>query len=157
MPRQRPIHSAQRAINDITLGVAKATRRRQERIAELGLREEDQQYQIAVSGTAGNALGVGSLSVVFDFPFHFAPGQRDSDLEVPHMTFGAECDALVQLGAFVLGWLQDSGTGAFVGANLAVSCIAPTAGVDFTGKLHVTFQGFSGPDDSSDVDIDLEQ
>lgn len=153
MPR-RPIHSGLRAVADLTLGVAKSTEARRQRDRELGLAETEQQFQIPVSGTASTLPGFSFLAVFFDFPFHYAPGQRDSDLQEPHMTFGSKCNADVTLNAHVRDWYIDSDTGGYTGAVVVVSALAAVAGTDFTGSVHVTFQGFSAPDDTGDVSIE---
>lgn len=146
----KPLHEAGRAIADLTLGVVKSTAARAAVDQELALTETDQQYQIPVSGTARTVAGFGVLAITFDYPFYYAPGQRDSDLERPHMVYGAECDAFVVLHAHVQDWDIESATGAIVGATVVVACLS-AADIDFTGKLHLTFQGFSSPNDDVDV------
>lgn len=151
----RPSHATQRAVQAITLGVAKSTARVRAREAELGLAETEQQYKIPVTGTASTLPGFSFLAVFFDYPFYYAPGQRDSDLEKPLMTFGGECDADVMLGAHVRDWYMDDERGAVTGAVVVVSALAAIAGTDFTGKVNVTFQGFSAPDDTTQ-DLSVE-
>lgn len=153
MPRQRPIHAGLRAIADLTVGVAKSTEARRRREAELGLTESWQQFHVPLSGSAGTLPSFVYVDVEFDYGFHYAPGQRDSDLERPHFSFGSECDGEVDLGANVSEWNVDSDTGAYLGATVRLSAIAADE-TSFTGTAHLTFQGFSAPDDVGDVTVE---
>jgi hypothetical protein len=152
--RARPIHQAQRSIADLTVKSVKATQKLQRWYEELGLAETDQQYQFQISGTAATLPAFTTLAITFDFPFHFAPAQRDSDLETPQMTYGGVCDAFVMLSAHVVQWTQDEDTGAYTAALVAVGCQAAVEDLDFTGAIHMTFQGYSAPDDTDTADIE---
>lgn len=154
MARARPIHAGQRAIADLTIGVAKATKARQDRVDQLGLQETYLQYQLPIGGTAGTLPGFATQAITFDFPFHYAPGQRDSDLEVPHFTHGSEVDGDVSVSTSVRSWDIDSDTGAILGATIGVSTIAAVEFVTFEGFVHVTFQGFCTPEDTPDDTIE---
>lgn len=148
------MHGGQRAITALTVGVAKSTEKRRARQAELGLGESFQQFQVPISGTAGTLPAFTNVSVDFDYPFHYAPGQRDSDLEVPHAGFGAEADEQIMFGATVIAWVIDDGNGAYTGATVAISAMAADDDTSFTGSVHLTFQGFSAPDDTTDLTVE---
>lgn len=154
MSKARPIHQAQRSIADLTIKGVKATQKLQRWYEEQGLSETDQQYQFQISGTAATLAAFTTLPITFDFPFHYAPGQRDSDLETPHMTYGFVCDAFVMLSAHVVDWTQDEDTGAYTAATVAVGCLSAVSDLDFTGVVHMTFQGFSAPDDTDTSDLE---
>lgn len=147
MARARPLHSGHRAVTDLTLGVVKAVKASDRRRLTQGLAETDQQYQFPITGHAEELPAFTTVSITFDFPFYYAPSQRDSDLERPHVGWGAECDAFVMLSVHVSDWVTDEDTGATIGATVAIGVSAQGSDVAFSGKIHITFQGFSAPDE----------
>jgi hypothetical protein len=130
-----------RAIADMTIGVVKSTRARDARDRDMGLTEIMQQFQLEFSGVGGATWGFVTLPVVFDFPFYYAPGQRDPDFDRPHFWFGAEVSPAVAVSATVSGWSKDPDNGAIVAATVSLGVAGPA--VAFKGVVHLTFQGFS--------------
>lgn len=137
-----PSGALERSLAAITVGAVRATRAKEKMTADLATAERDVQYQIAVSGTANTGIGFSTVDIVFDVNFHYAPGQRDSDLRYPQMTFGAEADAQVALTAVVSSWDVDDGTGAVKGATVVVGAISDDERL-YNGKIHITFQGYA--------------
>lgn len=146
----------QRVIHEITIGGAKATAKRDEQNRELGLEELDLQFQLPISGTATPNVAWSSVEIVFDVEFHYAPAQRDSDLEVPHMTYGAYLPVgQVGIVAMVRSWKVEPKNDGITGCTLNIGCFASSSQA-FTGDLHVTFQGFGMSRDDLSDNPDLE-
>lgn len=155
MPRNpTPMHALHRAVADMTLGVAQSTRKREARDREMGFREVQQQYQIEIAGEATGVWGFAETSITFDYPFFYAPAQRDSDLDRPHFWFGAELDFLGAVSAVVTAWDTHPRTGAITGATVAVGVVTQAgAEVGYQGVVHLTFQGFAAlSEDETDVE-----
>lgn len=134
-----------RALQGLTIGVVRDAARLDANRRSLGMRETTQQFQIPVSGQAGTAVAWSSTTVSFDAPFSVAPGQRDSDLELPQMTYGAHLElGPVMLSAHVSGWQFDDDQ-SVTAATIEIGTHAPgaTAPVDFTGFVHATFEGWA--------------
>jgi hypothetical protein len=143
-----------RALLNLTLGVAKGSLERDRRDREMGLSELEQQYQVQISGTAGTRWASSTVEVSFECPFYYAPGQRDSDFDRPQFWFGAETTVAVAITAVVIDWQLDDDNGAVTGATVAIGVLAGGA-VPFTGFAHLTFQGFSAlaEDESGEIDV----
>jgi hypothetical protein len=121
----------------------------------MGLQEAMQQFQLEFSGTAELTWGFASLNLVFDFPFYYAPGQRDPDFDRPHFWFGAVVNTPIAVTAVVTAWSIDEDNGAVIGATVHVGVCAATPGVAFDGVVHLTFQGFSAlSEGGQDIDVD---
>lgn len=150
----RPIHSAQRAIQDLTLGIARSDKRAVRRAQELGLREVILNFQSTISGTARSTPGFAQVTVNFPYTFYFAPGNRDSDLERPQFWPGFECDGDVMLSAHVKEWDTNVGNGGTIGAVVRVGFMA-AAEVTFNGMVHMSFQGYGDLSDGDSPDDDL--
>jgi hypothetical protein len=148
----KPIHSAQRQVQALTLGVAKSQRKVRERERELGFAETEQQYQFPISGYVGPTAAFITTEILFDFPFYYAPGQRDSDLEKPQMRQGFESPDNVMITIGVREWNVNEDTGGVIGATLVIGVLAAVA-VTFTATGHAEFQGFSAPDDHLDDEV----
>ena len=153
MPRARPIHQAQRAIADLTVKSIKATKRLDDWYEQMGLAEVDQQFQVDISGVAYDTPAFVTTEIAFDFPFHYAPGQRDSDLERPHFTYGTEVDGPAMLTVSVTAWEIDAATGAYIGATVQISALSATE-LGFNGKVHLNFQGVSAADEVETTDLE---
>jgi hypothetical protein len=151
MPK-RPRHAAQRAISDLTLGVAKSRQRKLQRDAEMGLRERLLQYQSVISGQATPGIAYAEVSVDFDYDFYYAPGNRDSDLARPQFWFGLEVNKQVLASAQVRSWVDDDNTGATIGAVVELAIMA-TVLTKYSGVLHMTFQGYGALNDGDSPDI----
>jgi hypothetical protein len=140
-----PLHALDRAMGELTLGVVKSTRKRDQRDWEMGFKELQQQFQIKINGQASEAWGFAQTTIVFDYPFFYAPAQRDSDLDRPQFWFGAELyDFPGAASAVVTAWEIDPTHGAVVGATVSIG-VASQPGVDapYEGVIHLTFQGFA--------------
>jgi hypothetical protein len=144
--RQGMIDDLPRVMQNLTIGVVRETQERERRALALGLQEIDQQFQIPVSGSAGTTIAWSSAAVGFDYPFAYAPGMRDSDLDVPQMTYGAviESGTPVVLTAVVTDWTREPTDDSITGATLQIGAYSPgaAAAIDFGAFLHVTFQGY---------------
>lgn len=149
-----------RSLGKLAISVQKASdRRRAEKAAE-GLAEVDQQFQVDLSGRAGE-LTWQTVTIDFDEMFVDASGQRDADLDEPHFTYGATMQKGPPLiiSAHVSDWATDA-QGNFTGAAVRIGVWNPLAiaqtegelGSPFLARLHVNFQGFSVPHDPSDED-----
>jgi hypothetical protein len=132
-----------RALMDLTVGLLQTTRARDRRDRQMGLAELVQQFQFEFSGTAGTLWGFASKTLVFEFPFYYAPGQRDPDFEHPHYWFGAEVSPPVAVSGTVTHWVYDDKSGAVIGAAVAVGVCGAAAALAYEGTAHLTFQGMS--------------
>ena len=146
-----------RTLQDIQIGAPLAMQQRLARNAELDLHEIDLQYQVAISGTAGTTPGWGEVVIEFEWEFHYAPSQRDSELEIPHFWWGAyiPTGGPVAVQACVTEWEQDLDTDAITGA--VVSLAALGAGEEFNGWAHLSFQGLAllREDFSDNADLEI--
>lgn len=130
-----------RALRGLTVDAVRAQRARTSLDRTMGANELDLQYQVDVSGQADSYVALTVVEIDFEVDFYYAPGNRDSDLQRPHMTCGGEADSQVILGATVVAWHDNALTGAIQGADVAVSVHAPSL-TDFKGKVHLNFQGW---------------
>jgi hypothetical protein len=156
----RPEGALSRALVEITVGTERRRRARAQRDTEMRLSELEQQFQFEFSGTANTQWAFASADIVFEFPFFYAPAQRDPDFDRPHFWFGGDLapelaaspTAPIAMSAVVTGWLTDEHTGAVIGATVAIG-VAAGAATPFNGLVHLTFQGYSGLDED-EVDIE---
>lgn len=145
----RPIHSARRVLQRVTVSHVKLREQMLARAAANELREEMFQYQIGIAGKANAIVAWQPVSVDFPSPMVSAPMQRDSDLEVPQFFFGYHLynsEAPVVVVAHVSSWSQDD-SDYTTGAQVQIGSYTPASNdnVEFAGYVHLTFQGFSGP------------
>jgi hypothetical protein len=138
-----PQGATARTLLNLTIGSQKAMRAREQRDREMGLSEIMQHFQIGISGVAATGWGFAQATIAFEFPFYYAPGQRDPDFPQPQFWFGAEAGAPVAVSAVVGEWIADEDNGATIGAKVWVGVQAAVVGVAYDGVLHLTFQGFS--------------
>ena len=138
--RRTPDGAVQRVLHEVTVGTHRAIRARDDNKAKNKPRELEQQFQFAISGTAGAVPAWQEVTVEFDYAFFFAPAQRESSLEYPHFTYGSQSSPPVGVHATVTEWLHNEDNGSIIGAKVAVG--ASGASVSFTGIVHLTFQGF---------------
>lgn len=148
----RPSHAAQRQVQALTLGVAKSRERLRRYEAEVGFSEGSQQYQFHVSGFVGPIPAFSTKELTFDYPFYYAPGQRDSDLEKPQIRTGFVSEDNIMLTVGVKTWTINADTGGIIGAILNVGVIAGTS-IACSALAHVEFQGFYAPDDHADDEV----
>jgi hypothetical protein len=150
----KPAGAATRTMLDLSIGQANARRDREQRDRQMGLSELMQQFEIDFSGAAGTLWGFATQILIFDFPFYYAPGQRDPDFANPHFWFGAEARPAVAVSVTVTDWLFDDDNGAIIGAHVAIGvCGNVPNATPYTGTAHLTFQGFSAlAEDEADFD-----
>lgn len=129
-----------RLLHDITIGTIQAVRSKDASDAQNEMREIEQQFQVAISGVAGAVPAFEGATLQFDVPFYYAPGQRDSDLEFPHFTYGSHTNPAVGVHATVSEWVHDETNGSVIGAVVQIGAVG--LGEEFTGFAHLTFQGF---------------
>lgn len=143
-----------RAVHEITIGAAKATEKRDRQLSELGFQEIDLQYQLPIQGEGTDIPVFDTVEINFEWEFHYAPAQRDSDLEVPHMTYGAYLtDGSAGIFANVKSWKANPANDGITGCTIQVGAIGNQ---NFAGWLHVTFQGFAMSRDDLSDNPDLE-
>lgn len=112
--------------------------------------EFEQQFQVKLSGSAGNQWGWVDQQFNFEYPFLYAPLQRRSDLELPHFRSGIEFQAptptvMVTLHAIVIDWNR-SEENWIVGAKVRFAVQCPTAqatAVNYNAIAHLAFQGYA--------------
>lgn len=141
----------ERALHELTVGVTHSMRKRDERDREMGLSEIMQQFQVRISGTGGSVFGFATVQIDFDYPFHYAPGQRDPDFARPQFWFGAECTPAMAVSAVVSAWGDDPHNGATISCNVDIGVAGPEQ--SFEGVAHLTFQGFSA---LAEAETDIE-
>jgi hypothetical protein len=162
-----------RTLNSIHIGAVKSMQEKTRQDSEYDLTEIELQYQIAVSGEASAVLAwADPVTLAFEWGFHYAPMQRDSELELPHFTYGGYIvtETPVALLAVVKSWKEDPDNGAITGADVSIGFLAgPVAPGDdgtgavaleqtvtFQGFLHASFQGLAQSLDETSENPDLE-
>lgn len=140
MSESGPHGALSRAVAHITVDALRTQRARKHKDRQMGIDEIDAQFILTVEGTASAILGFGSIEVRFDHAFFHAPGQRDSDLETPVFTSGAESANNVVLIAKINEWLADPDDGSIIGAVVGIGAMG-SAGA-YTGYVHCNFQGY---------------
>ncbi len=155
--------AGRRASRHITISEPIAVEKRRRELAYDELTEREQQFQLPISGTADEFVGSGTLAIEFELDFFDAPEQRDSSVAFPQFTFGAfltgeeaEDVALIMVSASVSEWVMDEQRGAFTGAVVNVALCTPgiSTGVEYSGYIHLVFQGFGAPrEDIPELDV----
>lgn len=140
------VQRLERSLKGITLGTVTDLRKAEERAYRDGLIEREEQFQIALSGVAEEFLDWDTVDVKFGTMFLDASGQRDSELERPHFTYGAEIETAVPVGilACVLEW-DTTARNETIGCKLAIGVAASDRATKFKGFLHANFQGYGQP------------
>lgn len=138
-----------RALQGLTIGVAKSINDAIDQKALEQLQEVEEQFQIEIGGNAEEFPVWDTVDLDFDTHFIDATGQRPSPFDRPHMTFGGEIETATPVGIFatVLGWKVND-RGETVGCNLAVGVAATDLSTKFKGRVHVTFQGWGSSPES---------
>lgn len=157
-------HALDRAARGIRISSPIASERRKAMLAVDELAEREQQFQLPISGHADEAAAFAVVELVFDTEFFDAPEMRDSSLRYPQFWYGFFIDPTDQgeanptgavIGtACVSEWVQDT-RGAFTGAKVTVgACVPGGGGWDYTGYVHLSFQGFGAPaENAPDLDV----
>lgn len=141
----------QRVVQELTVGHVRSAQKLKAQNEQLALQEVELQYQLPINGRASKVISWDSVKFDFEWDFHTAPGQRDSDLELPQMTYGAYIPRGGPVGVFacVRDYKENEKTGAVNGATVAIGVIADGS-TEFRGFLNVTFQGFAMSNDAFD-------
>lgn len=165
-----------RALSSLSIGAVQSMQRKRKQDSEYDLIEVELQYQIAVTGDAGIYLAWAMpVTIDFEWGFHYAPMQRDSELELPHFTYGAYVVTPTPVGvlACVSGWHEEPRNGAITGVDLSIGFVRGQGGVvaddgaaadaavgdatiPFKGTLHASFQGLAQSLDDTSQNPDLE-
>lgn len=138
-----------RALSRLTIGLVQGQQFRERVLYDTHSGEWDQQVQINFSGSAGNEWGFVDTSIMFEYPFLYAPAQRLVPFERPHFSKGIELltpsPDLVHLDAQIHSWnINESGW--IIGCQVRLLAVAPAASTDavlFSAVAHLTFQGYA--------------
>lgn len=147
-------HNAiERSLGLIGYRNALAIHRRRHEADSYRLAEVFQQYQIEVSGTSGTGAFV-DADINFQEVLYYAPLQRNSKTEDPHVTHGVSVDSgEARFAVYVVRWLLDQNanyTGAVVRIGVEQLGYAPASA--FAATIHITFQGLGVPVEDAGFD-----
>lgn len=139
-------HQLDRVLKGVTVGTIQSLRRAEERAASDGLMEREEQFQIGISGVAEEFVDWETVEIKFGTTFVDASGQRDSELERPHFTYGGEVETPTPVGllACILEW-KTTPRNETIGCKLAIGVAASDRATRFKGFLHANFQGYGQP------------
>lgn len=144
-----------RAVRGITVDAITSLDKKRQQLGFDSLGELEQQFQLAIEGTAAQTIAWEEREIKFNVEFYDATEQRDSSFTVPHVTYGAviTSDDPVMISVCVREWNERSDR-AIVGATVAVGATNPGGSqVDFEGYVHITFQGYGAPtEDAATMD-----
>lgn len=142
-------HRVRRSLQSLSIGMARAMQERDRRQEEIAAGETEQQYKVAVSGTAGpDAMDWQEGAIKFDDLFYPAQDRRDSTFATPLFTYGVEMQSPtpVILSVVVTGWLTDvDGTVSGVRLAFGAHVIGVVDDVKFSAVAHLSFQGWAAP------------
>lgn len=140
------VNPLEKALRGITIGTIKNLKEAEQRAADDGLQEREEQFQIAVSGVAQEFFDWQTVEVRFGTAFVDATGNRDSELTQPHVSTGSVLETSVPVGllATVMSWITTE-RNETIGCVLAIGVCATDQPTKFRGALHATFQGFGQP------------
>lgn len=115
-------------------------------------KETEQQFQIDILGKARVSPAVGITTLHFDEVIFCEVAKRDNPNVEPHVYIGKVIDhgPHVFVDAHVKAWIYDV-NGNFVGCTVRVAAYDPAdSRASFSGRVHVTIQGFSAPQDDDE-------
>lgn len=140
------VQRIEKAIKGLALGTVTNMAKAREEAQKDGLIEREEQFQIAISGVAEEFLDWQEIELKFGTLFTDATGQRDSELERPQFTYGAEMTLGGPVGilACVTEWKTNE-RNEVIGCKLAIGVAASDQSQKFKGYLHASFQGFGLP------------
>lgn len=153
-----PKGSVVRYQQGVHVGAFKAMKAREKLNSELGLNEIDLQYHVEIGGTATQTPAFATTEIDFEWEFHSAPGNRPSDLLLPHVTCGSYIfqGGPLMVTASVLSWDENPDNGGITGADVAIGVMnASTELESFAGFVHLTFQGYAVSLDDMEDNPDL--
>lgn len=154
--------SLARSIRRLAIGVVRDTDARKTGRTANGFAEREEQFQIAISGTATDYPLWTPVTVNFDTAFTVATGRRDSMLQRPQLSTGFELTSVkrfndldayepvsagVMFSAIVREWGFDQGSYTLNAATVLIGAVAPGDELLFSGFVHLTFQAFGVPRD----------
>lgn len=145
------------AVAGIAIGTAQRMNARAHESDYYKMMERTQQFQFGVSGTLGLLPIENNIAILFDIMFLYEYGmRRDSQLLEPLTHFGWS-NVSGPKGcipyAHVTGWKQDLDEN-YVGCSVTAGVHNPliglvgadtTTSLNFSGTLHVSFQGYGVP------------
>lgn len=136
----------ERSFKSIRIGAVRDAQKIQQKAAEDGLIEREEQVHIDISGRAEEFAGWKEVEVKFSTVFVDATGQRDSPFDRPHVTVGAELYTPdpVALHAIVMSW-ETNDRNETLGCKVAIGVSSTDKSTKFKGAIHMTFQGFGQP------------
>lgn len=114
--------------------------------------ETDQQFQLDIAGKARATPIIGTSKLFFDETIYCDIANRDNPNLEPHVYVGKVIDSgpHVFIDAHVTSWSRDP-NGNYVGCTVRVGAYDPTdSRRNFSGRLHVTIQGYSAPSDTDE-------
>lgn len=153
-----PKGSIIRTLQAVQIGTTQAMQKRDQRNRELGLNEVDVQYHVVIDGTASLTPAFATIDLDFEWEFHSAPSQRDSELWMPHFTDGAyihQGGPLI-VSCAVMSWDENPDNGGISGATVSIGVQnASIEATPFGGYAHLTFQGFAISRDDMEDNPDL--
>jgi hypothetical protein len=157
--RQADQHALGRSIRRLAIGMVRDVDQRRTMKSQNTLDEREEQFQIAVSGTATDYPLWSAIDLGLDTAFSIATGNRNSTLQRPQLSFGYELTAVLRQndalvwepvsdGVILSAVLRDyhfDSAHTLDRATVLLCAIAPGDELQFTGFVHVTFQGFGAP------------
>lgn len=147
--------SVHRSLGTLVVGLHKAVAKKATEGDAYAVGETEQQFQIDVAGKLGD-FAFNEVTIALGSIIYIANGQRESENEEPHISFGLVLDdgQPFMWSALVNDWDTDE-QGNFIGVTVTFCAFDPTqSGASFSGRLHVTVQGFAAPDDPADDEGD---
>lgn len=145
----RPLGQLDRALAALTIGVHQDAKRRHRTLMDGYTGEFEQQFQVAISGTAGNTWGYVDQQFTWEYPFLYAPLQRRVDLPTPMFRSGIEFTnpppQVILLHAHLIDWAY-SPESWIIGATVRFAVCAPTVtttAVPYSAIAHLAFQGYA--------------
>lgn len=144
-----PTGNSGRAVRGLTLGVSSAMKRAKEQRELEGLADTEENIKVDVVGRAEEFPIWTQVHIEFETVFIDASGQRDTEFDRPHFTYGAVVEKGGPLGiiACVTSW-DVNNRDEVTGCVLGISAIATDQGRRFQGELHARFQGYGMPADA---------
>jgi hypothetical protein len=152
-------HRLARSIRRLAIGVVRDVETRRTGRAANTVDEREEQFQIAISGTATDYPFWQAVELPLLTAFTIATGSRDSTLQRPQASFGYELTAVQRIndenvwepvsdGVILSAAVRDyhfDAAHAIDRVTVLLAAIAPGDELQFTGFVHVTFQGFGAP------------
>jgi hypothetical protein len=147
-----------RSVSAMAFRISQEIHKRASETDDYALREVELQYQIDIAGQAGPFAEWQEVTITFDEILYDAPAQRNSDNDEPQVWFGVVIDSAqpVFINAHVSDW-DINNSGHTTGVTVRVGVFDPgqpdeAQDTYFSGRVHLTVQGFGAPDDQDDTE-----